>query len=160
MSPAGMNWTSKSILDCSWLPYNGPRKLYLDNLMNQAGPLLRSFGQICAVVCTVEPAASSPLTRTALDFHATSDFNLGILGQAGLATDADVTLNVTILTTVRPHCLECGVSQLETPRGLLSGARDTSGLSQRQAPFSGCGSALQHRRLYRQGHLAWPGGLQ
>eukprot|EP00439_Symbiodinium_sp_Y106_P070527 s569_g12.t1 len=51
----GMNWTTKSILDCSWLPYNGPRKLNLDNMMQQAG----------------------------------------------LDTDADLTLNVTILTTVR-----------------------------------------------------------
>ncbi|CAE7595544.1 unnamed protein product, partial [Symbiodinium pilosum] len=52
---SGGNVTSKSILDCSWLPYNGPRKLYLDNLMKEAG----------------------------------------------LASDDDVTLNVTILTTVR-----------------------------------------------------------
>ena len=27
---------SKSLEDCSWLPYNGPRKLYLENLLQEA----------------------------------------------------------------------------------------------------------------------------
>ena len=77
-----MNWTTKSILDCSWLPYNGPRKLNLDNMMQQAHYQNSGPGSILA--------------------FCRSSILVSCSGQAGLDTDADLTLNVTILTTVRP----------------------------------------------------------